>query len=388
MTLHKRLVQIAVEEESAEGTAEALVDADATMAVYPDASYTSDIQKFKRDPARASLAKLRSVIGKQLAQLSWRCEFKGSGSVGTEPAWNDAILGCGFQKKTVSSIDIGAVSSGPFYPGETVNGGTSSATGRVVCEVENGDSVVHMIDVTGTWQSGETITGGTSGASATTSSTETADQGFAYVPDSSSPPSMTVARYMNGVRHLIHGARGNLSIPLTGGEPGFLQFAYQGVYNDPTDLALLSPTYETTVPPAFLNVALRLHGVDYSTEADFGDLGLDLGNTLTPLGGSGRAKGVKSFFIGGRDVTADIDPEMELVADHDFYGRASAGSVGYLCAKWGSSAGNILVIAAPTVEYGNPGDSDDGGIARLGLPLDICSESLDDIDDDLIIAMI
>lgn len=57
----------------------------------------------------------------------------------------------------------GTVSGGPFQVGETVTGGTSSAT-AVVVEVLSGALVLNT--VAGTFQAAETITGGTSSATA------------------------------------------------------------------------------------------------------------------------------------------------------------------------------------------------------------------------------
>lgn len=62
--------------------------------------------------------------------------------------------------------------AGAFTVGETVTGGTSSATG-VVYKVTSTEMVVHT--VSGTFQTAETITGGTSSATATTGSALTED---------------------------------------------------------------------------------------------------------------------------------------------------------------------------------------------------------------------
>jgi len=384
MTLLKRLSQVAVEIESVEGTAETLVAADATQLVYGP-TYTPDIGRFNRDPARAYLSKLDAVIGNQMARIAWRTELKGSGVVGTEPAWSDALEACGFQKLAVSLITIGAVAGGPFTPGESLLGGTSAATGIVLGEIENGDAAVRMYSTTGTWESAETITGGTSGASATTSSTETTDQGFVYIPDSSSPASVTVALFQNGLKKMIHGARGNVRVACVGGEPAFLDFDFQGVYNAPTDTALLAPTYETTVPPAFLSVDLAL--LDY-TAACFGSLDVDMSNTLTPRECASLAKGVSSVFITDRDPGGAIDPEMALVATHDFYGSLVAGTTGYLACELGSVAGNVIVIAAPRVQYANVGDGDRGGIAVASLDLEFKGSGINAGDDEIQLAMI
>jgi len=383
MTLLKRISQIAVELESVEGTAETLVDADATMLCYAP-TYTPDVGRFNRDPARSSLSRLDAVIGRQMARLAWRTELKGSGAVGTAPAWADAITACGFQELAVSTLPIGTVTSGPFTPGETVTGGTSSATATVVGETEHGDSVIRVINVSGTFDvGGETITGGSSGASTPTSAGVTTDQGFCYIPDSTTPSSATVARYMNGMRQMIHGARGNVRVACVGGEPAFLDFDFLGVYNAPTDTAVLSPTYETTVPPAFLSVGFMVQ--DYSP--CFGALDVDMANVLTPRECASQSTGVISTFITDRDPGGSIDPEMALVATHDFYGKFIAGTTGYLASEWGSSAGNTIVVAAPRVQYANVGDGDRGGLALATLDLEFKS-TLAGGDDEIQIAMV
>ena len=385
MTLLKRISQIAVELESVEGTAETLVDADATMLCYGP-SYTASIGRFQRDPARSSLSKLDAVIGNQSASISWRTELKGSGSVGTAPAWADALIACGFQVKVVATLPLtGAITGGPFVPGETISGGTSLETAIVVGQCVTGATVLRVHSDSGAFTGGgETLTGGTSGATVSTSGTQTAAQGFVYIPDSTTPSSATVAHYMNGVRKMIHGARGNVTVSCVVGEPAFLNFDFQGVYNAITDTALLDPTYESTVPPAFLSVSASL--LDYSA-ACFGALDIDMGNTLTPRECASLAKGVSSVFITDRTPGGSIDPEMATQATHDFYGNLVAGTTGYLSCDIGSVAGNTIVLAAPRVQYANVGDGDRGGIAVASLDLEFKS-TLTGGDDELQIAMV
>src|SRR5262245_8490099 len=62
----------------------------------------------------------------------------------------------------------------------------------------------------------------------------------------------TVALYRDGKQYLIHGACGNVKKTYTVGSPVLLEFEFQGIYNTPTDVALLVPTYPTVVEPAFM----------------------------------------------------------------------------------------------------------------------------------------
>ena len=70
-----------------------------------------------------------------------------------------------------TKLSHGTVTSGPFQVGETVTGGTSSATGVVTQEVT--DDYLMVKTVSGTFQNGEVLTGDTSGATATTDAAPT-----------------------------------------------------------------------------------------------------------------------------------------------------------------------------------------------------------------------
>ena len=66
-------------------------------------------------------------------------------------------------------IPHGTVTGGPFQIGETVEGSTSDATGKIAW-LESGK--IELIDVSGTFVAGETLTGGTSNATAAATSVQ------------------------------------------------------------------------------------------------------------------------------------------------------------------------------------------------------------------------
>lgn len=379
--LLKRISQIAAKAEAAEGTAESLTATEAKVLVYGP-KFETDFDQFDRDPARATLSHLASLVGKQAGSASFRAELRGSGAVATAPSWDTVLQGCGFQKSTVSNIAIGAVTSGPFVPAETITGGTSAATGRVVGEVSA--TPINFVVLTGTFQSGEVITGGTSGATATSSGAPAANKGFEWRPLSVAPPSLTIARYLNGTRQLLYGARGNLKITAEVGQPAFMDFNYLGVYDATTDTAILAPTYETTIPPVFMNVGFSVQAL----AAVFSKFSLDMKNTLTPRESANATKGALSVFIGNRNPNASVDPEMTLVADHDFFGKLASGATGRAAFKLGTTAGNTIWVAMPLTQYEKVGDGDRGGIYTADIDLGLKSASVNTGDDEVIIAMV
>jgi hypothetical protein len=378
-----RKAQIAVEEEGAEGTAETLVDADAGMLVY-DPTFSPEVAMFARDPARSSLTPLEDVVGKQLARIGWRTELKGSGAVATVPAFDDAIRACGFARATVSTIAIGAVTGGPFLPGETVTGAPSGGTGRVVGEVRTGTTPLPYVVLTGVLASGDTLTGGTSGATATASAGPQASKGFEYRPSSSSVISATVGLYTDGVRQLVKGARGTVRLEARIGEPVFLLFDFQGVYGGTTDTALLAPTYESTVPVAFLNVAGSVGGL----AAVFGSLSIDVGNDLSDRESARETTGAVSVKITARNPRATIDPEMELVATHDFCGRLLAGTTGRLYSELPAAAGQKVVIGCPRIQYSQVGRGDRNRILVAEVECKLVSAGVSSGDDEIQIGVL
>ena len=381
--LLSRKAQIAVEIEGTEGTAETLVDADATMLVY-DPTYSLNVGRFQRQPARATLSRLAGIVGMQGAGIGWKTELKGSGSIATEPAWSDAIQCCGFAKATVSSVAIGAISGGPFEPGETITG-AGGATGRVVGEVANGAAAVHYVAISSVIGSSELITGGTSGATATTSGTPAADKGFEYRPTSDDIESGTVGLYEDGLKKMIHGARGNLTLEATVGEPVFLGFDFSGVYNAETDAALLSPTYESTIPKAFLNVGATVLS---DSAACFTALNIEMANEIVARECANNAKGILSYLITGRAPTASVNPEKALVADTDVYGQLIAGTTGRLYAELSGAAGEKITIASPRVVNADVGKSDRSGLQVADLTLELIAATVSAGDDELQIGMI
>lgn len=380
--LLKRKAQIALEVESAEGTPETLVAADATMLAY-DPTFAVNPQRTPRNPSRSTLSPLAPVIGMLPATMSFRTELKGSGAADTEPAWDRALRCCGFAVEAVSSIAIGAVTGGPFIPGETVTG-PGGGTGRVVGQCVNGDSKLYFVVLTGTLGT-ELLTGGTSGATATSSAGPAADAGFEYRPASDSVPSATAALFMDGVKKTLYGARGNVQLSLKAGEWASLAFNFSGVYLSTADVALLAPTYETPIPIAFLDCGINLQGL----AAQFSAVDLDMGNTIAERTDAGAAAGILSYLITERAPSGTIDPEMTLVADHDFMGKLVAGTTGRFYVELPSdSAGQKITIAAPRIQYSSIGDGDRSGIALAQVGFDLLTASVSTGDDELQIAMI
>lgn len=360
--------QIALAIESVEGTAESLDAGDVLLVSARETAYDANLAKVERDLLQASLSRHPDLTGLEPAGLRTSVECRGSGSLTTPPAFDGILKICGFARSTLKRIAVGAIAGGPFTHGETVTGGTSSATGRVIGRTVNGATHVELIVLTGTFQSGEVLTGGTSGATATTSATVT-DGGYVYEPASSGVPSGTVACFHDGVKKLMAGARGNVVIRGGNGQPVTFAVELSGVFAGVSDVALLSGVvYETTLPPVLKGAAPAF--------ADFtpvlANVELNMANVVSLREDIGAARGLLSARITGRNPMATFDPELTLVADFDWYGRLEDGSTFYGEMAWGADAGNRFKLIAPQLQIKTVAEADRNGVSVARCSVKVC----------------
>ena len=123
--------QVVSKIESVEGVAETLAVADAkTLAYSPRISF--DPEMFARNPVRLTFTNTSKIVGKRPGGLSFGLELRGSGASATAPDWGKHFQNCGCGVNLLKSINIGAVTAGPFQHGETITGGTSAGKGREI----------------------------------------------------------------------------------------------------------------------------------------------------------------------------------------------------------------------------------------------------------------
>jgi hypothetical protein len=352
--------QLAAKIESIEGTAESPAAADAKLLAY-NPKATRDPQVFDRNPVNDSFSKVGKLIGSLPMGLTFGLEMKGSGTATTEPQFGKLLKGCGFNINTFKSISIGAITNGPFQHGETITGGTSNATGRVLINTSTATTTLYFVLITGTFQNAEVITGGTSGATATTSSTAS-DVGKAIesvsLYSSGVLPSLTFGNYEDGVRKLMKGARGNVKFPFKMGEPTVLDCDFKGVEQAIADVALLTGiTFESTKPPVLLAASFTID----SYAARVSELNIDMGNVLSPRDDVNDAKGILSYLLTDRNPTGSFKTEMVPVATYDYHGKLLANTEVALDFTLGSTTGNKFRFYAPKLQYTKIDDDDASG---------------------------
>lgn len=187
-----------------------------------------------------------------------------------------------------------------------------------------------------------------------------------YSPSSvaSNKKTLTIGAYCDGLFKKIHGAMGNVTFEFVNGQICWARFEFQGIWNAPTDVALVAPTYETTVPPRWAGGTFTLgSNVPLVTRAE-----INLGNQVMLREGknpgtAGDASGIYHAFITGRAPTLTMDAEADTVASWDAFGQLLAGTELALSLVLGASSNNILTFAAPKVQITQAPEADRNGLA-------------------------
>lgn len=363
MVLLSRKQQFSGKLEDEEGVLETLAAADAKTIVF-DPKFKSDPEKHEGDPARTHGAAQPQLIGKIPANMSLKVRLRGSGTATTDPDWLKYLKACGFASSLLKSINIGAITSGPFVHGETITGGTSGAQGVVAFRTVNGATKIYYT-VVGTveFQSGEVITGGTSGATATTSSSPSS-VGRAIKPTLTSIPSLSMGFNQDGFFEQLRGGRGTFKFSLPSAGPGIFDFNFQGVdagHADETFFENVDP--EDTVPPVFKSGSILLD----SYTPKFVNLEFDEGGQLEQQDDPTDEKGLLSYVFTARKITGTLTIQMPTAAVYDLVTKYKAATEIILDLTIGTVSGNMFRLYFSRFQIIDLDKSDKGGIVQVAL---------------------
>ena len=176
--------------------------------------------------------------------------------------------------------------------------------------------------------------------------------------------SSTIYFEVDGVRHVMLGCRGTMSMNIVPKEIPSFRFSMTGLLGTITDQALTPVTmtgWQTPVDASLANTTMSLHGWASVAES----LSIDLGNTVTPR----FLIGSESVIISDRKVTGQAVVEATSLATINWFQIALARTRGALTLAHGKTAGNIVEITAPAVEVGKISQGQTDGILNYTLPL-------------------
>lgn len=205
--------------------------------------------------------------------------------------------------------------------------------------------------------------------------TVVASTSVTYEPASTGHESITIYFYRDGKRFIVTGCRGNVSAAMETGAPGKLSFTFTGHVSAETDTAMITPTYDSTVPVALVNVPFAIGGYSAVINA----LNFDTTNTIAYPPDISATDGYGEVRITMRDVNGSFDPEDTLVATNDWIGDLTAGSTMALdTGVIGSTAGNRYRVQMPVVYYRDVSPGDRDGVRTLEVTFGATESSGDD----------
>lgn len=231
--------------------------------------------------------------------------------------------------------------------------------------------------------------------------------GFEYAPISTAFPSITLYLYFDGILHRLTGARGTFTVDAPGGNLATFTFTFTGNFELVTDVAIPDAEFEAQIPSqvelAQVQVNPRVDQTDHEDDEDVvcgtwedqpngiigtlcaSNFSLDMGNNIVPRQCINEPDSYQGSIITSRQPTGAFDPELELVATHDFWGLLSEADVLGWQARVGTVRGNIVRFEAPSAQYSGLSYQDRDGLRVLNVDLRFSGSAPSYSDDELVV---
>jgi len=196
-----------------------------------------------------------------------------------------------------------------------------------------------------------------------------------YSPVSASFSSVTFYINVDGVNHVVTGARGSYTLSLPNNQIPTIQFKFEGIYNEPTNVATPSATYTQIVPKlvnATNTTGLQLHS--YSGGV-CGNINIVANNSIELRD---RIGGYKAIEMTDRRMNGSITLDAVPFATKNYFQAATNTTSGNLAVTHGTTAGNLIGIACNDVTVSGINYGEDAGILTLDMDLAINPSSGND----------
>jgi hypothetical protein len=189
---------------------------------------------------------------------------------------------------------------------------------------------------------------------------------------------LTMGAYNDGHRRLMYGARGTVTFDLTANQLMYANFTFTGIFSDDSDTALLSPTYESTVPVKFYNASAAFSGGWTWSAFAFSAMNVDVGNEVVLRPNANATNGLEYAQIVNRNPTGTMDVDKVLVATEDLNSHLETPTTAALSVTLGSAAGNTLTFTAPAFQILSLPDANRDGISTYDMGFALRTSSGDD----------
>lgn len=160
---------------------------------------------------------------------------------------------------------------------------------------------------------------------------------------------LTLGFYEDGWLFQAAGAKLNMKMSGRAGSHSMIEWTGTGLWQAPTAVSLIAPTYPTTIPPRGL-AAFTIGG----TAEKIADWELDLGNVIVYREDDTDPTGYHASAITNRNMTFKCAPERKALGTRDWYAAYLAGTEFALVHTIGAVANNIISTTAPKMQLISP----------------------------------
>ncbi len=195
-----------------------------------------------------------------------------------------------------------------------------------------------------------------------------------YQPISAGFESASLYWNMDGVRHVLLGAKGTVSLNLTPKQIPRFSFQLWGLLGPIADVPLPAVTLTAFQRPLTVSKVNTPVASILGSSVIAESLAVDLGNQVEPR----FLIGDESIEIVDRKASGTAVIQADLLAAKDWFAAAIARTRGAILWQHGLTAGNIVEISGPAVELGRPTYGQTQGITNLSVPLMLCPSAGDD----------
>lgn len=329
----------------------------------------------ERDFIRPFFGGSGSIRVENFASMTFETEIAGSGTAATPPEWGVLLKASNFSEtitaaaipgacgtgSTTTSIKLAAAASAvdDFYTGMTiVFGGTGGAQqGEIIAYVGSTKTA--------------TLAKPIATAPTATTTTYTIGANVMYTPNSNfgiATASTSASIYFNidGVRHILLGARGSVSFDLSVKQIPKMKWKFTGLLGTIADATLPSADFTSWQTPVTVSTAntTDINLIGYNG-AVVQTLNFDIANSLVYR----QLIGAESVLITDRKPAGNISLEATTVTAKDWWTVAKNASTGPFCVKHGQTDGNIVGFTAPKAQLADPKYSDSDGVAMMDFSL-------------------
>jgi hypothetical protein len=365
---HKRVILF--ELESTYGSDPTPTGADAILCSNLDFKPLQGSQ-IERDFIKPFFGGFGFIRVENFGEVTLDVEIAGSGTAGTAPSYNKLLKACNLTETLTAAAITGTGQAGGSTTTIKLAAGASATDDYYV------GMSIEITGGTGDGQAGEII------AYNGTTKVATVAKAWATPPDETSEYSIGAnalytpnsdfgiatantsgAIYFNvdGVRHILLGARGTVSIDLSVKTIPKLKFRFLGLHGTISDSAL--PTADTSgyqIPVTISTANTTDLNIMGYTSAVMKSFTLDLNNELVYR----QLVGAESVLIKNRKPAGKISIEATTVAAKDWWTAAKNATYSYFAIKHGQTAGNIFGVTGRYVQLTEPTYMEDDGVVMM-----------------------